>query len=68
MDELLKWLPALLAAASAVVVVTTLRASQKFSEWRHERHEQRLAVHDTQLAEHTAQIAVLEDRAERTDP
>lgn len=62
MDELLKWLPALLAAGSAVIVVATLRASSKFSEWRHDKNEARIKEHDEQLAEHESKLAVLEDR------
>lgn len=52
----------LAAVASPIALVVTLRGQAKFSEWRHERHEARLAAHDAQLADYNAKIAVLEDR------
>lgn len=50
------------AIASPIAVVVTLRAQARFSDWRHERHETRLAEHDAKLSEHHAQLSVLEDR------
>lgn len=66
MDDLLKWLPVILAAVSAIAVIVTVRVQQRFSEWRDEKQDQRLDKHETALTDHNGRIRVLEDRTERT--
>lgn len=68
MTTLQEWLPTLLAAASAITVVVTLRAQQKFSEWRHDAHERRLDQHDVRIRTNENQLAGIHARAGTSPP
>lgn len=68
MSTLQEWLPVLLSAASAITVVVTLRAQQKFSAWRHDVNEKRLDAHDARIRTNETHIAVLNARAGTSPP
>ncbi len=61
-DDILKWGALLAALASPIAVVVTLRMQSKFSEWRHEQHDKRIADHDARLRMQETKVAVLEAR------
>lgn len=48
-DMVVKWLPAVIAAGSAVWMVATMRAYQLVSDKRHDSHDRRLEEHDARL-------------------
>lgn len=61
MDEILKWLPALIAAGSAVWMVAQIKANQLASERRHDASDKRHDSHDSTQRDHDQRLRAAEN-------